>query len=101
MYFKPILIISIHIEIVKLILFFIICFGICLLLVSIASLISINFIRDQEKLSQYECGFDPLDNDSRKPTEIHFYIIGILFLLFDLEIALLFPYIASIKTEKT
>lgn len=44
-----------------------------------------------EATSEYECGFEPFDSATRQPFTIHFYIIGILFLIFDVEISLLFP----------
>lgn len=45
---------------------------------------------DQEKLSAYECGFNPFE-DARTTFDIRFYLVAILFLIFDLEISFLFP----------
>lgn len=46
---------------------------------------------DPEKVSVYECGFDPY-GDSRQKFEVRFFLIGILFIIFDLEISFLFPW---------
>nr|UKP88117.1 NADH dehydrogenase subunit 3 [Radicipes sp. ANT176] len=46
---------------------------------------------DMEKVSVYECGFDPFDNPGN-PFSVRFFLIGILFLIFDLEISFLFPW---------
>jgi NADH:ubiquinone oxidoreductase subunit 3 (subunit A) len=43
------------------------------------------------KLEQYECGFNPFDDATEQPFNVHFYIIGVLFLIFDVEISFLFP----------
>lgn len=48
-------------------------------------------LSDYEKLSPYECGFAPF-NDARFRFDIHFYLISILFLIFDLEIVFIFPW---------
>ena len=67
----------------------------------IALLLSIGFILinyiaspsnpDPEKLSAYECGFEAFD-DSRMEFDVRFYLVAILFIIFDLEIAFLFPW---------
>ena len=50
---------------------------------------------DPEKLSAYECGFEPF-NDSRIEFDVRFYLVAILFIIFDLEIAFLFPWAISL-----
>ena len=50
---------------------------------------------DPEKVSAYECGFDPFD-DARARFDIRFYLVAILFIIFDLEIAFLFPWAISL-----
>ena len=50
---------------------------------------------DPEKLSAYECGFDAFD-DSRMEFDVRFYLVAILFIIFDLEIAFLFPWAVSL-----
>jgi NADH-quinone oxidoreductase subunit A len=51
---------------------------------------------DRAKLSPYECGFDPFD-DARTRFDVRFYLVAILFILFDLEIAFLFPWALVLK----
>jgi NADH-quinone oxidoreductase subunit A len=48
-------------------------------------------VGDTQKKSSYECGFEPF-NDARVTFDVRFYLVGILFLIFDLEIAFLFPW---------
>jgi len=55
---------------------------------------------DTEKLSTYECGFNAFD-DSRMKFDVQFYLVAILFIIFDLEVAFLFPYAVSIGEAGT
>ena len=78
----------------SIILFLIIALGL-----SVAFIV-INFIfspkkPDPEKLSAYECGFEAFD-DSRMEFDVRFYLVAILFIIFDLEIAFLFPWAVSL-----
>jgi NADH-quinone oxidoreductase subunit A len=51
---------------------------------------------DAEKLSAYECGFNAFD-DARMRFDVRFYLVAILFIIFDLEVAFLFPWAAAFK----
>jgi NADH-quinone oxidoreductase subunit A len=51
---------------------------------------------DSEKLSSYECGFEPFD-DSRLPFDVRYYLVAILFIIFDLETAFLFPWAVVLR----
>lgn len=51
---------------------------------------------DAEKLSAYECGFDAFD-DARMKFDVRFYLVSILFIIFDLEVAFLFPWAVAFK----
>ena len=51
---------------------------------------------DPEKVSAYECGFDPFD-DARMKFDVRFYLVAILFIIFDLEVAFLFPWAVAFK----
>ena len=50
---------------------------------------------DPEKLSAYECGFEAFD-DARKQFDVRFYLVAILFIIFDLEVAFLFPWVFQV-----
>nr|ALO20657.1 NADH dehydrogenase subunit 3 [Cladonema pacificum] len=65
-------------------------------IISIASFLLSEKNPDKEKVSVYECGFDPFHNPG-EPFSIRFFLIAILFLVFDLEISYLFPW--SISTS--
>jgi NADH:ubiquinone oxidoreductase subunit 3 (subunit A) len=51
---------------------------------------------DTEKVSSYECGFSPLYGQVRAPFTVQYYLVAILFLIFDLEIAVLYPLAVSL-----
>jgi NADH-quinone oxidoreductase subunit A len=52
---------------------------------------------DNEKLSGYECGFDSFDADAQSKFDVKFYLVGILFILFDLEIIFFFPWVCALR----
>lgn len=60
------------------------------IIIAIASYVLSDKTPDKEKVSVYECGFDPFHSPG-KPFSIRFFLIAILFLVFDLEISYLFP----------
>jgi len=64
------------------------------LIIAFASYILSDKTPDKEKVSVYECGFDPFHSPG-KPFSIRFFLIAILFLVFDLEISYLFPWSCS------
>ena len=78
-----------------------------IIFLAIALILSIGFIfvnfvfapknPDPEKLSTYECGFEAFD-DSRMEFDVRFYLVAILFIIFDLEIAFLFPWAITLGT---
>ena len=72
------------------VIFLVIAGGLALVMV-LASLIAAKQKPDAEKLSPYECGFEPF-GDARSKFDVRFYLVSILFIIFDLEIAFLFPW---------
>ena len=81
-------------EYLPILIFLIIAIGLTVVLVA-ASLILAKQNPDPEKLSSYECGFDAFD-DARRQFDVRFYLVSILFIIFDLEVAFLFPWAVSL-----
>lgn len=75
--------------------FMVISMGFGVLLVGIGSLISPTN-PNPEKYSQYECGFEPFE-DARLKFDVRYYLVAILFIIFDLEVAFLFPWAVILK----
>jgi NADH-quinone oxidoreductase subunit A len=68
--------------------------GIAILMI-VASFVLARQRPDSEKLSPYECGFDPFE-DARMRFDVRYYLVAILFIIFDLEVAFLFPWAVSL-----
>jgi len=81
-------------EYLPILLFLCIAVGFALVIV-ITSYIVARQKPDPEKESAYECGFPPF-NDARKQFDVRFYLVAILFIIFDLEVAFLFPWAISL-----
>lgn len=76
--------------------FLVVAFGLSTLMVVGAYLVG-KQNPDKEKVSPYECGFEPFD-DARRRFDVRFYLVAILFIIFDLEVAFLFPWAVSLET---
>lgn len=75
-------------------LFFLLCTGLSVILIAL-SLILQGRAPDKEKSSIYECGFNPFQSPGQ-PFSIRFFLIALLFLIFDLEISFLFPWVIAL-----
>ena len=83
-------------EYLPILIFLAVATAIGILLLSLGFLIG-RGTKDAEKLSPYECGFEAFD-DSRMKFDVRYYLVAILFIIFDLEIAFLFPWAVSLDT---
>ena len=82
-------------EYLPLVIFLGVALGFSLILLVVPILIAFRN-PDPEKLSAYECGFNAFD-DARMKFDVRFYLVSILFIIFDLEVAFLFPWAISLK----
>nr|AVJ52424.1 NADH dehydrogenase subunit 3 [Solenosthedium bilunatum] len=73
---------------------------ISLMLMIMCTIISKASIKDREKMSPFECGFDPM-NSPRSPFSIQFFLIAVLFVIFDIEVAILLPIVITLKWSMT
>jgi len=81
-------------EYLPILIFLVVAIGLCLAMV-VGSLLVVKQRPDSEKVSAYECGFEAF-NDSRGQFDVRFYLVAILFIIFDLEVAFLFPWAISL-----
>nr|WRK21511.1 NADH dehydrogenase subunit 3 [Selenocephalus sp.] len=76
---------------------FLIILTICTIITFLILLVSKKSIMDTQKSTPFECGFNPMSY-SRLPFSIHFFMIAVIFLIFDIEIIMIMPLILIIKT---
>jgi len=85
-------------EYISILLFFCISAGLSSLIYGLSFIFGTPQKEDAEKVSAYECGFDPFD-DARKKFDIRFYLVSLLFIIFDLEVIYLFPWAVTLHHD--
>ena len=86
-------------EYLPIVIFMVIAIGLGIVLILAAVVLAVSN-PDPEKISAYECGFNAFD-DARMKFDVRFYLVAILFIIFDLEIAFLFPWAVAFKDVGT
>lgn len=82
-------------EYLSLLIFIGLSLGLTIVIVALSYLLATQK-SDTEKVSAYECGFDPF-KDSRHNFDVRFYLVAILFIIFDLEVSFLFPWAITLN----
>lgn len=86
------------IEYISILIYLVLSLGLASIILGLSFLVGTPQKADPEKLSAYECGFDPFD-DARAQFDIRFYLVAILFIIFDLEVTFLFPWAVTLSKQ--
>nr|YP_001315092.1 NADH dehydrogenase subunit 3 [Chlorokybus atmophyticus]ABO15133.1 NADH dehydrogenase subunit 3 [Chlorokybus atmophyticus] len=84
------------IEYLSILIYLIVSLILSLVILALSFFLGSSYKADPEKISAYECGFDPFD-DARNRFDVRFYLVAILFIIFDLEVTFLFPWAVTLN----